>query len=170
MHARNQAAPARSGPAGLRPPLSVAPALAIASFLLSACSVYDIRPDIDPLASRDGGIRYEEDLKLCQDEAAERSSGPNEGLAVLAAVSAVSTGAAVGGGGATLFHGNVRNATGMGALVGATAGFNGLAETMATNPGIDARTRIQVCLMESGYTVVWGAGFRMPAFDPPLRP
>ncbi|MGK9167711.1 hypothetical protein KXR53_15505 [Inquilinus limosus] len=165
MHPRKQAAPALCGAGGPQSLLPAASALAIASILLSACSAYDIRPDIDPQASRDGGIHYEKDLKLCQDEAAARPSGPNGGLAVLAATSA---GASIGGGGATLLHGNVRNATVLGALVGAAAGFNGLAGSMAASPRIDDRTRIQVCLMEFGYTVVWGAGFRMPAFDPPL--
>ncbi|MDR6288951.1 MULTISPECIES: hypothetical protein [Inquilinus] len=142
-----------------------APLIAVVSVLLSACSVYDMHPDIDPYASRDGGVHYEADLKLCQDHVAgQPSSRPNGAMLVAATTMA---GATIAGGGATLFNGNVRNAAGLGALTGAAAGFNGLAASMTSNGAVDDLTLLQICLMKQGYTVVWGNGFRMPAFKHP---
>jgi fermentation-respiration switch protein FrsA (DUF1100 family) len=138
------------------------PLIAIASVLLAACSVYDMHPDIDPYASRDRGVNYETDLKKCQDSVAGSPEASRPDVGTTAVAGAV-VGGTIAGGGAALFHGNVRNAAGLGALVGTSAAFSGLAQSAG-----DTRTSLQICLMERGYTVVWGNGYRMPAFDPPL--
>jgi fermentation-respiration switch protein FrsA (DUF1100 family) len=146
----------------IAPVVRAGPLIAIASVLLAAYVVYDMHPDIDPYASRDNGVHYEADLKKCQDSVAgePQASRPDVGTTVLAGAV---VGGTIAGGGATLFHGNVRNAAGLGALAGTSAAFGGLAGTVG-----DTRTLLQICLMYRGYTVVWGNGYRMPAANPPL--
>jgi hypothetical protein len=166
MRQRDHIAPGRDRTAEAPPALRGATSIAILSVLLSACSVYDMRPDIDPLASRDGGVHYEVDLKKCQDSVAGHpSSRPNGGMMVAATTMA---GATIAGGGATAFHGNVGNAAGLGALAGAAAGFNGLAASMAAGTEPDDRTALEICLADRGYTILWPRGYVLPAANPPI--
>ncbi|WP_342241945.1 hypothetical protein [Inquilinus sp. OTU3971] len=139
------------------------------SALLVACSVYDIRPDIDPSASIYDGARYEADLKICQDRIAGTSlepSGPGGGMR---AVAATALGSSVAGGGAALFGGNTRDAAGWGALSGAAAGFKGWGESLAANTVPSDSLRVETCLARRGYMVLWANGYKLPAFDPPLE-
>jgi hypothetical protein len=133
------------------------------STLLSACSVYHHRPDIDAGASRNGGVRYEADLKSCQNQVASGLGQPaprmNSGMAILASTLA---GATIAGGGATLFHGNVGNSAGMGALVGASAGFSGAAASMAAGESEPSdSSAVDYCLQQRGYTVLLSDGRRL---------
>ena len=137
--------------------------IAIMSMLLSACSVYHHRPDIDAGASRNGGVRYEADLKSCQNQVASGLGRPeprlNGGWAILASTLA---GATIAGGGATLFHGNVGNSAGMGALVGASAGVSGVADSMAAaDPAPSDSSAVDYCLQQRGYTVLLSDGRRL---------
>jgi hypothetical protein len=136
--------------------------IAIVSVLLSACSVYHHRPDIDAGASRNGGIRYEADLKSCQNQVAAGLGQPerrlNGGWAIVASTLA---GATLAGGGATLFHGNVGNSAGMGALVGASAGFSGVADSMAADSAPSDSSAVDYCLQQRGYTVLLSDGRRL---------
>jgi len=160
---------ARSGTTGPQPAIPRTAAALLAVSLLAACSVYDIRPDIDPSASIYGGARYEGDLAICQKRVAstpQQPSGPSGGMRALAAIA---IGAGVAGGGAALFGGNSRNAAGWGALAGAAAGFNGWGESLAANPAPSDSLRVKICLQRRGYTVHWVNGLKLDAFDPPLE-
>lgn len=159
----------RHGAAGRRAPTTGIAAISLVSALLAACSVYDIRPRIDPFASIGGGVRYEDDLLLCQERIAatpQQSSAVNGGMGVLAAAA---IGGGIAGGGAAMFGGNTRNAAGLGALAGAGAGFSAWGASLAAGTGMSDRLRVDLCLQERGYTVVWPNGARLTAFDPPLE-
>lgn len=163
MQLRNKPADGRAGTAGPRA------AIPLVFALLGACSVYDIRPDIDPLASIDGGARYEADLAACQEQVAsapQRSSGSGGALRALAAIV---IGAGVAGGAAALLGGNTGDAAGWGGLSGAAAGFNGWGDSLAADPVPSESSRVESCLQRRGYTVLWADGSRLAAFDPPLE-
>ncbi|MGL4961414.1 MAG: hypothetical protein ACRC67_09285 [Inquilinus sp.] len=140
-----------------------------AAALLAACSVYDIRPGIDPSASIYGGARYEGDLAICQKRVASTPQQPSRPSGAVRALAAIAIGAGVAGGGAALFGGNTRDAAGWGALTGAAAGFNGWSESLADNPVPSDSLRVEICLQRRGYTVLWANGSRLDAFDPPLE-
>lgn len=168
MQLQNQLARGRAGTAGLRALIRIA-AMPLISALLVACSVYDIRPDIDPSASIYGGVRYEGDLAVCQEQVAsspQRASGPSGAMRVLAAIA---IGAGVAGGGAALLGGNTRDAAGWGGLAGAAAGFNGWGESVAANTVPSDSLRVETCLQRRGYTILWANGYKLTAFDPPLE-
>ncbi|MGO1074272.1 hypothetical protein [Inquilinus sp. CA228] len=168
MQPQNQRARGRAGAAGPRALICTA-AMSLIPALLVACSVYDIRPEIDPSASIDGGARYEGDLAVCQEQVAsspQRASGPSGAMRVLAAIA---IGAGVAGGGAALFGGNTRDAAGWGGLAGAAAGFNGWGESLADDPVPSDSLRVESCLQRRGYTVLWANGSRLTAFDPPIE-
>lgn len=167
MQLQNQLARGRAGTASPRASIRVVAMLLVSA--LTACSVYDIRPDIDPSASIYGGTRYEGDLSICQKRVASTPQGPSGPSGAVRVLAAIAIGAGVAGGGAALFGGNTREAAGWGALTGAAAGFNGWGESLAANPVPSDDLRVEICLQRRGYTVLWANGSRLTAFDPPLE-